>query len=130
MTISSNVESVHSITASDPLVISGGGLTVAANSTISGGLTMTGGSLTANGSEISLTVTGTTTVSGGNLYAENGASLSLNQLTSYTGNGSHDHAGGDRHGQHTDTGQPGERDAKEATTTWPRHNSRPWPAAR
>src|SRR5271165_6298366 len=31
VTISSNVESVNSITASDPLVISGGGLTVAAN---------------------------------------------------------------------------------------------------
>jgi hypothetical protein len=50
VTIGSNVESVNSITADDPLVISGGGLTIAANSTISGGLTMTGGSLTANGS--------------------------------------------------------------------------------
>lgn len=52
VTISTNVESAKSITASDPLSISGGGLTVAANSTISGGLAMTGGSLEANGSGI------------------------------------------------------------------------------
>ncbi len=48
VTISSNVESVNSITADDPLVISGGGLTVAANSTISGTLTLSS-SLTTNG---------------------------------------------------------------------------------
>ncbi len=75
---------MHSITASDPLSITGGSLTVAANSTISGGLSMTGGSLTANGSRTSLAVSGTTTVSGANLYAEGGATLSLPQLTSYT----------------------------------------------
>ncbi len=85
VTISSNVESVNSITASDPLVISGGGLTVAANSTIIGGLTMTGGSLTANGLGLSVAVAGTTTASGASLNAENGASLTLSQLTSYTG---------------------------------------------
>ena len=84
VTISSNVESVNSITAADPLVISGGGLTVAANSTISGGLSMTGGSLTASGSGVTLTVTGTTTVSGANLYAAGGATLSLPQVSSYT----------------------------------------------
>ena len=84
MTISSNVESVNSITADDPLVISGGGMTVAANSTISGGLTMTGGSLTASGSGISLTVTGTTTVSGANLYAVSGGTLAVPNLSSYT----------------------------------------------
>ena len=88
VTISSNVESVTSITADDPLVISGGGLTVAGASTISGGLTMTGGSLSANGSGASLTVTGTTSVFGANLYAKNGASLSLPQLTSLSGNAS------------------------------------------
>jgi len=87
ITISSDVESVNSITADDPLVISGGGLTVAANSTISGGLSMTGGSLTANGSGVSLIVTGTTTVSVANLYAEGGATLSLPQLSSYSGGG-------------------------------------------
>ncbi|MGO9811409.1 MAG: hypothetical protein ACLP53_11625, partial [Isosphaeraceae bacterium] len=87
ITISTGTQSVNSVTASDPIAITGGSLAVAANSTISDGLAMTGGSLTASGSETSLAVTGTTTVSGGNLYAENGASLSLTQLTSYTGDG-------------------------------------------
>ena len=85
--ISSGSQSVHSLTSTDPISISGGSLSVAANSTISGGLTMTGGSLSASGSGARSTVTGTTTDSGGSLYAENGASLSLTQLTSYTGNG-------------------------------------------
>jgi RHS repeat-associated protein len=85
VTISSgDTESVNSITASDPLSITGGSLTVAANSTIGGGLSMTGGSLEANGSGISLTVSGTTTVSGASLYAAGGATLSLPQLASYT----------------------------------------------
>jgi hypothetical protein len=84
VTISSNVESVHSRTADDPLVISGGGLTVAANSTISDGLTMSGGSLTASGSGVAFTVTGTTTVSSASLYAQSGATLSLPQLTRYS----------------------------------------------
>ena len=83
VTISSNVESVHSVSSSDPLVISGGGLTVAANSTISGGLAMTGGALTADGTGTSLTVTGTTTVAGASLNAESGATLKLSQLASY-----------------------------------------------
>ena len=82
--ISSNVESVHSITSSDPLVISGGGLTVTANSTISGGLAMTGGTLTATGPGVALNVTGTTTISGANVFAENGATLNLTALTSYS----------------------------------------------
>ena len=43
--------------------------------------------MTASGSGVSLTVTGTTTDSGGSLYAENGAMLSLTQLTGYTGDG-------------------------------------------
>jgi len=84
VTISSNVESIHSIATADPLVISGGGLTVAAISTIGDGLTMTGGSLTANGSGVTFSVTGTTTISGASLYAQSGATLSLSQLTSYT----------------------------------------------
>ncbi len=44
---------------------------------------MTGGSLTANGLGTSLTVTGTTTVSGASLFAGGGATLTLsnpNQL--------------------------------------------------
>ena len=84
VTISSAVASVNSITCDDPLVISGGGLTVADNSTIGGGLTMTGGSLTASGALVSLIVTGTTTVSLANLYALGGATLSLPQLTTYS----------------------------------------------
>lgn len=87
VTISSNVESIQSITADDPLVISGGGLTVAANSTISGGLAMTGGTLTATGSQTVVAVTGTTTVSSANLFARNGATLSLPDLTAYAAPG-------------------------------------------
>jgi hypothetical protein len=83
--ITTGSESVHSITSSDPISISGGSLTVAANSSLSGGLAMTGGSLVATGSGISLNVTGTTTVSAAGLYAENGATLSLSTLTGYTG---------------------------------------------
>src|SRR5208337_2551650 len=85
--IASGTQSIHSLTCSDPFSISGGGLTVVANSMISGGLAMTGGSLTANGSGVSLIVTGRTTVSVANLYAEGGATLSLPQLTSYAGGG-------------------------------------------
>ena len=87
VTISSNVESIHSITADDPLAISGGSLSVAANSSISGGLSMTGGSLTASGSGVSFTVTGTTTVPGASLYAQGGSVLALPGLTSYSGGG-------------------------------------------
>ena len=83
VTISSGSMSVLSITASDPLSITGGSLTVAADSTIGGGLSMTGGSLVANGSGTLLTVTGTTTISNANLYAQGGATLSVLQLTSY-----------------------------------------------
>ena len=84
ITISSGTQSVLSLTDDDPLSITGGSLIVAANSTISGGLDMTGGSLEASGTGVVLTVTGTTTVSGASLYAEAGATLSLPQLTSYT----------------------------------------------
>ncbi len=77
--------SVLSITASDPLSITGGSLIVAANSTIGGGLSMTGGTLEATGTGVSLTVTGTTTVSGASLYAENAPALTLLGLTTYAG---------------------------------------------
>src|SRR5208283_354746 len=48
---SGDSESVRSLTTAsgDTLSITGGSLTVAANSTLSGALAMTGGSLTANG---------------------------------------------------------------------------------
>ena len=77
ITVSSGTQSVNSVTATDPIAISGGSLAVAANSTISDGLAMTGGSLIASGSGTSLTVTGTTTVSAGSLYAQSGATLSV-----------------------------------------------------
>ena len=83
--ITSGTQAVHSLTSTDSISISGGSLSVAANSSMSGGLTMTGGSLIADGSGITLSVTGTTTVSGGSLEAEGGATLSLSQLTTYAG---------------------------------------------
>jgi hypothetical protein len=84
ITISSGNQSVLYITASDPLSITGGSLSVAAYSTIGDGLSMTGGSLVASGAGTVLAVTGTTAVSGASLYAEGGATLSLSQLTTYT----------------------------------------------
>ncbi len=83
--IESGAQSVHSVTSTDPLSISGGSLAVAANSSLSGGLTMTGGSLTAAGSGVTFTISGTTTVSGGSLYAQGGGHLSMPGLASYTG---------------------------------------------
>ena len=71
--ISSGTQSVHSVNSTEPLTISGGSLSVAANSSLSTGLTMTGGSLVASGSGVVFTVTGTTTDTGGSLYAEGGA---------------------------------------------------------
>ncbi len=85
ITISSGTHSVLSISASDPLSITGGSLIVAASSTIGGGLSMTGGTLEATGAGVPLTVTGTTTVSGANFYAQNGATLNVPNLVSYTG---------------------------------------------
>jgi hypothetical protein len=43
--IGSSTQSVHSVVSTDPVSISGGSLTVAVDSTLSGGLTMTFGSL-------------------------------------------------------------------------------------
>ena len=72
--IASRTQSVNSITSTDLISIGGGSLSVAANSTLSGGLTMTGGSLIASGMGVTLSVTGTTTVSGTSLEAQAGAS--------------------------------------------------------
>ncbi len=81
---SSTQASVNSIQCSDPLAIAGGSLAVAANSTISDGLTMTlGASLTAVGSGVTLSVSGTTSVSDSSLLAQAGATLTLPQLTTY-----------------------------------------------
>jgi RHS repeat-associated protein len=64
VTISSVVESVHSITATDALVISGGGLTIAASSAIDGSFTLSGGTLTTN---VPLTLAGSTEWTGGSI---------------------------------------------------------------
>ena len=81
-------ESVHSLTttANDTLSITGGALSVAANSTLGGPLSMNGGSLTATGAGITVAINGTTSVTGGSLFAVGGATLNLPGLTSYTAN--------------------------------------------
>ncbi len=83
--ITTGSQSVHSLTASEPISIIAGSLRLGAASTLSGGLTMTGGALVANGASFTATVTGTTTISGGSVFAEGGATLSLSTLTSYSG---------------------------------------------
>ncbi|MGO8746956.1 MAG: hypothetical protein ACLQNE_13295, partial [Thermoguttaceae bacterium] len=79
-------ESIGSLTtgSTDTLKITGGSLTIAGTSTLSGPLTMTGGYLEATGSGVDVTVNGTTTVSGASLYAEGGATLNLPNLKTYT----------------------------------------------
>jgi autotransporter-associated beta strand protein len=77
---------IHALTCSDTLSITGGSLTVTANSTVSGSFSMTGGTLAASGANVTLTVGGSTTVSDASLFAEAGASVSLPALTSYTHN--------------------------------------------
>jgi RHS repeat-associated protein/uncharacterized repeat protein (TIGR01451 family) len=86
ITISSGTAPIKSLTTGSnaTLSITGGSLTVAADSTLSGGLTMTGGSLTASGAGTDLIVSGSTSVSGASLYANAGATLSLPNLDSYT----------------------------------------------
>lgn len=86
---SGDTESIHSLTtaANDTLSITGGSLSIGWNSTLNGPLTMTGGSLTASGVGVNVTVNGATTLngatSGGDVYAEGGATLALPRLTSY-----------------------------------------------
>jgi hypothetical protein len=84
---SGDAESVKSLTTggNDTLSITGGSLTVAANSTLSGGLSMTGGSLTVSGAGASLTANGATTVDGASLYASGGSQLLFPAATSLTG---------------------------------------------
>ncbi|MDR3636208.1 MAG: hypothetical protein P4L84_20570, partial [Isosphaeraceae bacterium] len=86
--ITSGNQAVLSLTSTDPLSISGGTLSINASSTIGGGLTMTGGGLYAYGAGTSVSVAGATSVSGASLYAQNGATLTLPNLTSYVGNNS------------------------------------------
>ncbi|HEV3383195.1 MAG TPA: hypothetical protein VG097_00190, partial [Gemmata sp.] len=74
--------------SNDTLLFTGGQLEVTTGaSTLSGPLTMTGGTLAAVGSGASLIANGTTSISQSSLYVESGAVLSLPNLTSYTTNG-------------------------------------------
>ncbi len=78
---------VQSITtgSNDKLSIAGGTLTVTSGTSIlNSALSMSGGALTVTKAGVSLTAKGSTSISGGGLYAENGATLSLPNLTSYT----------------------------------------------
>ncbi len=69
--------------ANDTLAITGGTLLVTGNSTLQGPLSMSGGTLAAQGAKVTLTATGATIVTGASLSASNGATLSLPKLTSY-----------------------------------------------
>lgn len=93
---SGDSESVHSVTtgANNTLSVTGGALTIGGNSTLSGALSMAGGSLTATGSGVNVTANGSTTVAAASLFAKNGATLSLPQLTSYTANATYFQADG------------------------------------
>jgi RHS repeat-associated protein len=75
-----------STASTDTLSITGGSLSVTTGaSTLSGVLTMSGGTLIANGSGASLQANGATTIAKASLYAEGGASLDLPQLRAYSG---------------------------------------------
>ncbi len=79
--------SINSLTTGglDTLAITDGALAVAADSTLSGPLTMTGGSLTAAGAGVTVQANGTTAVSAASVFAQAGATLSLPNLASYAG---------------------------------------------
>jgi hypothetical protein len=81
---------IGSLNGSDPFSITGGSLTVTANSTLTGTFSMMGGAFEASGSGVTVSVNGSTTLSGANLYAENGASLTLSGVTSYANPNSFD----------------------------------------
>jgi RHS repeat-associated protein len=83
---SGDAESVNSLTTAgnDTLAITGGSLAVAADSTIAGPLAMTGGSLRASGSGVTLQANGPTTMAKASAEALGGATLSLPQLASFS----------------------------------------------
>jgi len=76
---------IQSLNGNDPLSITGGSLTITGNSTLTGNFSMTGGALAASGSGVTVSATGSTTLSGANLTAEGGATLSLPGATTYAG---------------------------------------------
>jgi hypothetical protein len=80
---------VQSVTTSsdDTLEIDSGVLIVtASNSILSGPLSMNGGELEASGSGVTFAANGATSVPGASLDAEDGASMSFPQLTTYAAN--------------------------------------------
>jgi RHS repeat-associated protein len=77
---------VQSVTtaSTDTLSITGGSLGVTVGgSMLHGPLAMTGGALIASGTAVTLIADGNSTISGASLFAQNGAELSLPQMTSY-----------------------------------------------
>jgi hypothetical protein len=82
-----DVESVNSVTTSsnDTLSFTGGSLAVTANSTLSGPLTMTGGTITSSGNNVFFVSVGSASISAANLIAEAGANITVSGLTTYTG---------------------------------------------
>ncbi len=87
---SSDTASVNSLTlaGNDTLAINYGPLSLAANSSLAGSLSITDGSLTVSGAGAKATVTGPANIFGGSLAAQGGATLSLPTMTSYTSDGS------------------------------------------
>ena len=88
VTVSTGSQAVHALTMdpSDTLDVTNGSLTVNANSSLASNLAISGGMLAAAGSNVSVMVDGSITVTGGNLSATDGATLGLPTLTKLTGN--------------------------------------------
>ena len=82
-----DTETVTGITlaSDDTLAIGGGTLNIEGTATLAGDLSMTGGTLKASGTSVTVSVSGSTNLNGGSLYAVGGATLSLPTLASYTG---------------------------------------------
>ncbi len=86
---------IDSLNGSDALSISGGSLTIATTSTASpaptstltGDLTIAGGSVVASGPQTSVTASGPVTATDGTLSAQGGADFMLPGLTSFNGTG-------------------------------------------
>ncbi len=86
---------IDGLNGSDALSITGGSLTIATTSaasptptsTLTGDLTIAGGSLVASGPQTSVTASGPVTATYGTLSAQGGANFSLPGLTSFNGTG-------------------------------------------
>ena len=81
-----DAESVDSLVVDSgaTLSITGGSLSVIANSTLNGGFSMTGGSLTVSGTGVTFAASGATSITDADLFAQSGATLSLPNLASYS----------------------------------------------